>query len=135
MGKEVELDYTNYIKIHIKNIKEKLILFKDYLYIHNIFNSYLRQYHIVSLTIDYLNLLLKETHLEDNKNISVIYKQIQLIYNDSGHECKMIVYDILKLCKYLISYDDYENHIFDNVKVLIILNTIDMRTANFGYDY
>ncbi len=135
MGKEVELDYTNYIKIHIKYIKEKLVLFKDYLYIHNIFNSYLRQYHIVSLTIDYLNLLLKETHLEDNKNISVIYKQIQLIYNDSGHECKMIVYDILKLCKYLISYDDYENHIFDNVKVLIILNTIDMRTANFGYDY
>jgi hypothetical protein len=47
----------------------------------------------------------------------------------------MIVYDILKLCKYLISYDDYKNHIFDNVKVLIILNTIDMRTANFGYDY
>jgi hypothetical protein len=135
MGKLVEHSYNSYIKEHLLNIRDKLILFKDYLYINNIFNSYLRQYHIVSITIDYIELLLKEHCLEQNKNISLIYKQIQLIYNDCGYECKLLVYDILKLCKYLISNDDYINHIFDNVKVLILLNTVELRNLHYGYDY
>lgn len=135
MGKEVTSSYTPYIKKYIKDIKDKLLLFKDYLHIYNIFNSYIRQQHIVSITIDYLELLLKENCLEQNKNIQIIYKQIQMIYNDSSYECKLVVFDILKLTKYLISHDDYINGIFDNVKVLIILNTIDIRNSHYGYDY